>query len=102
MTANKDLQSIISRAYEIITPYADVIDPKGDIKTKSMNLSSSLENDYYLKVPFIGDFNAGKSSLLNALMNRPELLPTNITPETAVSYELFTTVQRKILEHDLN
>lgn len=89
MTANKDLQSIIGKACEIISPYADTIDTNGDIKTKSVNLSSSLDNDSFIKVPFIGDFNAGKSTLLNALMNRPEILPTNITPETAVSYELF-------------
>jgi len=96
MSANKDLQSIISKAYEIITPYVDVIDANGDIKSKSINLSSSLENDYFLKVPFIGDFNAGKSSLLNALMKRPELLPTNITPETALSYELLYSTDEKL------
>ena len=96
MTANKELQSIISRAYDVLLPFVDVIDANGDIKTKSMNLSSALENDCFLKVPFIGDFNAGKSTLLNALINRPELLPTNITPETAVSYELLYSTDEKL------
>lgn len=48
-----------------------------------------IQNDAFVKVPFVGDFSAGKSSLLNAFLGRQELLPTDITPETAVSYELW-------------
>ncbi len=50
-------------------------------------LTSDLNHDTMIRVPFVGDFNAGKSSILNAMMGG-DLLPTNITPETAVSYEL--------------
>ena len=49
---------------------------------------SRLDKDSYIKIPFVGDFNAGKSSLLNAYIGR-DLLPTNVVPETAVSYELY-------------
>ncbi|EIL88428.1 dynamin family protein [Rhodanobacter sp. 115] len=38
-------------------------------------------------VPVIGGFSAGKSSLLNAMLNR-ELLPVGITPETELATEL--------------
>ncbi|TDD74624.1 dynamin family protein [Flavobacterium caseinilyticum] len=60
-----------------------------DIKIKTQSLINDLNDQLYIKVPFIGDFSAGKSSLLNAYLNRPELLPTSIRPETAVSYELY-------------
>ena len=50
-------------------------------------LISSLEKDSFIKVPFVGDFNAGKSSLINSMLGI-DILPTNILPETAVSYEL--------------
>lgn len=51
-------------------------------------LISILKNSTFIKVPFVGDFSAGKSSLLNAIINEDELLPTDFRPTTAVSYEL--------------
>ena len=63
------------------TAKADAIEASNDLKNQLIGSS-------FIKVPFVGEFNASKSSLLNAYMDR-ELLPTNITPETAVSYELY-------------
>lgn len=60
---------------------ADILRKDGEM------LTSDLNHDTMIRVPFVGDFNAGKSSILNAMMGG-DLLPTNITPETAVSYEL--------------
>lgn len=57
------------------------------IKKDAETLISELNHDTMIRVPFVGDFNAGKSSVLNAMIER-DLLPTNITPETAVSYVL--------------
>lgn len=48
-----------------------------------------------LKSLFVGDFNAGKSSLINSLLGT-DLLPTNILPETAVSYELYFSEQERL------
>lgn len=62
----------------------------------SRDLIKSLKETSFIKVPFVGEFNASKSSLLNAYIGNT-LLPTDITPETAVSYELYYSVN-EILE----
>lgn len=59
------------------------------------DLLAELKKDSFIKVPFVGDFNAGKSSLLNAMLG-VDLLPTNILPETAVSYEFYYDTQEKL------
>ena len=43
----------------------------------------------FVKIPLVGVFSAGKSSLLNAFSERPGMLPVDTTPETAVAYELY-------------
>lgn len=58
-------------------------------------LVAQLNKDSFIKVPFVGDFNSGKSSLINAMLGI-DLLPTNILPETAVSYEIHFSVQEKL------
>lgn len=42
---------------------------------------------FEIRLPFIGAFSSGKSSLINALIKEP-LLSTEITPETAVATEV--------------
>ena len=59
------------------------------------NLKEQLKETSFIKVPFVGEFNASKSSLLNAYMG-VDLLPTNITPETTVSYELYFSTNEKL------
>ena len=44
-------------------------------------------SDFKVTVPLVGGFSTGKSSLINALLGE-KLLPTNITPETAVPTEI--------------
>ncbi len=46
-----------------------------------------LIDNFEIRLPFIGGFSSGKSSLLNALLEE-SLLSTEITPETAVAAEL--------------
>ena len=58
-------------------------------------LVAQLNKDSFIKVPFVGDFNSGKSSLINAMLGI-DLLPTNILPETAVSYEIHFSLQEKL------
>ena len=58
------------------------------IEKEKKTLFTDLDNDTYIKVPIVGDFSAGKSSLLNCLVGNRNLLPVDITPETAVAYEL--------------
>jgi len=49
-------------------------------------LKTKMEN-FKILLPLIGNFNAGKSSILNAFLNE-EFLPTNIRPETAIASEI--------------
>ena len=65
---------------------------------KKDQLINSMEKDRFIKVPFVGDFSSGKSSLINAMIGKKEFLPTGITPLTAVSYELYYDVNER-LEH---
>lgn len=59
------------------------------------SLVNDLQHDSYIKVPFVGDFSAGKSSLINSYMG-VDLLPTDVAPQTAVSYELYYSKDEKL------
>ncbi|HEY7647302.1 MAG TPA: dynamin family protein [Hyphomicrobiales bacterium] len=52
------------------------------------SLMSELES-HSCRLAVIGQIKAGKSSLINALIRRPELLPTDINPSTAVITKLY-------------
>ena len=57
-----------------------------------------LIEHFEIRVPFIGAFSSGKSSLINALINEP-LLATEITPETAVATEMRYGQERRFIGH---
>ena len=57
-----------------------------------------LEKEKGIKVPIVGNFNSGKSSLLNSLLGRGEILPTNIEAETSIPYELYPMVENEHVE----
>lgn len=59
-------------------------------------LLAELQEETGIKVPIVGDFSAGKSSLVNCLLGRNGLLPVDITPETAVAYELYYSALEKV------
>ena len=80
--------SVINEASRISKEYIIASDSILRIESDKSALLKDMANNAFIKVPFVGDFNAGKSSLLNALMGI-NLLPTNIVPTTAVSYELY-------------
>lgn len=66
------------------------------ITEEKTQLLTELKEDTGIKVPIVGDFSAGKSSLVNCLLGRNGLLPVDITPETAVAYELYYSPQEKV------
>ena len=80
--------SVINEASRISKEYINASDSILRIESAKSALLKDMANNAFIKVPFVGDFDAGKSSLLNALMGI-DLLPTDIVPTTAVSYELY-------------
>ena len=65
---------------------------KAILETLDSALSRTGET---FKVLIVGNFNAGKSSMINALIGE-ELLPTAMTPETAVIGELYYSETKRI------
>lgn len=64
-------------------------DAQAELKAKSDELMEEVHNSQYIKVPLVGVFSAGKSSLLNVFTQKPGMLPVDTMPETAVAYELY-------------
>lgn len=62
---------------------------KADVKNRAGEFVEELQTSRYIKVPIVGYFNAGKSSLLNMFTQKPSMLPINILPETAVACEIY-------------
>lgn len=87
--------SVVNQAYNIVKENFNNAQSVEKAEEGKRALVKELENDSYIKVPFVGDFNAGKSSLINSIIGR-EILPTNILPETAVSYELYYAADEKL------
>ena len=63
---------------------------------KKAQFSEELSRSRYMKVPIVGVFSAGKSSLLNVFVEKPTLLPINTMPETAVAYELYYDTNERV------
>ena len=76
----------ISQATEIAREYIKSDALMHRLEEEQKGLLNDLSSNRFIKVPFVGDFNAGKSSLLNTMMGI-NLLPTDIVPTTAVAYE---------------
>lgn len=55
---------------------------------KSLNRIENLRDNFDIKLMLVGHFNAGKSSLLNMLIGRPNFLKEAQVPQTAIATEL--------------
>lgn len=64
-------------------------DAQKELKEKSEEFLNEVQDSQYIKVPLVGVFSAGKSSLLNVFTQKPGMLPVDTMPETAVAYELY-------------
>lgn len=65
------------------------VDAQDELKRKSEEFINELQESQCIKVPLVGAFSAGKSSLLNVFTQKPGMLPVDTMPETAVAYELY-------------
>lgn len=86
---------VIEKAFSTATPNFSNQESVKKATSEKNELEVQLRNDSYIKVPFVGDFNAGKSSLINAMLG-VDLISTNILPETAVAYEFYYDTQEKL------
>lgn len=87
--------SIVDKAFSTASPNFSNQDSVKKATTEKNDLEAQLRKDSYIKVPFVGDFSSGKSSLINAMLG-VDFLPTNILPETAVSYEMYFSTEEKL------
>jgi GTP-binding protein EngB required for normal cell division len=88
----KDHQTLRHVAAEVILRVARIADEDAGTVTHQQvtvprgeylrQLAAKLENDVFV-LAVVGEFSRGKSTLINALLERPGLLPTSIEPNTA-------------------
>ena len=79
------------KAVDQITEMSSILDGVllEDMNNKLQDFNDLLNESEYIKVPLVGVFSAGKSSLLNIFTEKPGMLPVDTQPETAVAYELY-------------
>lgn len=61
--------------------------------SEKVNITKKKLHDFDIKVLFVGHFSAGKSALLNGLLERPDFLTEDQLPQTAVAAELHWSEQ---------
>lgn len=89
MNTSKHYISVLEKACKIAEENINVASSIERIKKEKDGLVERLKKDSFVRIPVVGDFNAGKSTLLNHCLIGKDLLPTDILPTTAVSYELW-------------
>ncbi|WP_180968098.1 dynamin family protein [Cytobacillus massiliigabonensis] len=70
-----------------------------DLKVQIEEIEKEISN-FAVKLPIVGGFNAGKSSLINTFLG-DDLLPVEVLPETAIAAEV-KYGPNKIIAHDHN
>src|SRR5690554_1094547 len=95
MNSLQKITSIIDQSLELSGNVFNDFDKKL-FQGKSEKIKEVLNENSFVKIPFVGDFSAGKSTLLNYLINNKTFLPTSITPTTAVSYELYYDTNQRL------
>lgn len=90
-----NFEDVIKQSFDISCPYLLETALK-QVREEKDNLLQELKDNACIKVPIVGDFSAGKSSLLNSFLGRNDLLPVDITPETAVAYELYYSTKEHV------
>lgn len=88
--------SLIEEAIKVAQESINVESVMNGINETASLLTDRIRKDTYIKIPVVGDFSAGKSTLLNHSLIGRKLLPTDINPTTAVSYELWFASQEKL------
>lgn len=80
-------QESLDKVFEVSSLLSE--ESLSELKLKSEEFMNSVHDSEYIKVPLVGVFSAGKSSLLNVFTQKSGMLPVDTMPETAVAYELY-------------
>jgi predicted GTPase len=92
MTSLVSRQNTLQRQLQTVR---DILS-RHDLDHSRIDELSSLIEHFEIRIPLIGAFSCGKSSLLNALLGE-SLLATAVTPETAVPAELRFGPERRFV-----
>lgn len=93
------MKDVKKKYSEVIREIIKIADKSGiDNTVEGKNLIEEL-NGFVIKIPLIGSFNAGKSSLLNRYLG-VNYLPVDIIPETAIASELKFGYEEHIIAHN--
>jgi predicted GTPase len=77
----------------------DIIIDSKLIDNKNIKELERIESniiDFKIYLPLVGNFNAGKSSILNTLLEKDDFLSTDIIPKTAVATEIIYSVDERV------
>lgn len=69
---------------------------KAGLPVKEIALISDAVKNMEFLIPVVGEFSSGKSAFLNRFIERKELLPEGISPETAIAAALYYSPEEKI------
>lgn len=97
-TASVEASSALSSRQQLLQrqwPQAREIHARHGFDPGRLDELAALVDHFEIRVPLIGAFSCGKSSLLNALLGE-NLLATAVTPETAVPAELRFGTERHL------
>lgn len=97
MKPNATLESILGTVrsqYQLLPEdYKEKLVPRVDAFDKT------LHEERYIKVPVVGNFSAGKSSMLNVFTGKKAMLPIDVMPTTAVACELYYGVPERVEQY---
>lgn len=92
MIFNKETMQIYK---ELITQTSEIgmslllPEAQGQLRKQEQEALELLDNQQYVKVPIVGLFDAGKTSLINSLTAHKGLLPVDIIPMTSIPCEIY-------------
>lgn len=89
-----DLASVYKEKFKKLK---DIQDKYQIDSTDTQKILESIDT-YRVNTPVVGNFSTGKSSMINAIINKP-LLSVDITPETAVPTEIYYG-DNKVYQYD--
>lgn len=96
MVDRSTYDEIIDKMKEISSHYS------GEDFVKGISLIEDIRENFDIKLMLVGHFSAGKSSLLNGLMGKPEFLKEAQEPQTAIATELSYDEEESAFAYDIN